>query len=44
MSRILVFTVTHGFDPITGDRSINNVRLGNHDITTTNDGASPIEV
>ena len=39
-----ILTAAHCFDPIPGGGGINYVRLGDHDITTTNDGASPTDV
>jgi len=39
-----ILTAAHCFDPIPGGGGINYVRLGDHDITTTNDGASPTDI
>ena len=41
-----IITAAHCFDPIPegGAGRINYVRLGDHDITSTNDGASSTEI
>ena len=39
-----VITAAHCFDPIPGGAGINMARLGDHDITTTADGASPTDI
>jgi len=39
-----VLTAAHCFDPIPGGSGINYVRLGDHDITTTSDGATPVDI
>ena len=39
-----ILTAAHCFDPIPGGGGINYVRLGDHDITTTNDAASPTDI
>ena len=39
-----ILTAAHCFDPIPGGGGINYVRLGDHDITTTNDRASPTDI
>ena len=39
-----VLTAAHCFDPIPGGSGPNYVRLGDHDITTTSDGGSPVDI
>ena len=39
-----ILTAAHCFDPIPGGSGINYVRLGDHDISTTNDGATPVDI
>ena len=44
VSEDTVITAAHCFDPIPGGAGINMARLGEHDITTTADGASPTDI
>merc|ERR1711963_695855 len=39
-----ILTAAHCFDPIPGGSGINYVRLGDHDISTTSDGATPVDI
>lgn len=39
-----IVTAAHCFDSVPGQQGPNMVRLGDHDITTTNDGATPTDI
>jgi len=39
-----ILTAAHCFDSIPGQQGPNMVRLGDHDITTTGDGATPVDI
>ena len=39
-----VLTAAHCFDPIPGGSGPNYVRLGDHDISTNSDGATPVDI
>jgi len=39
-----IVTAAHCFDSIPGQQGPNMVRLGDHDITTTGDGATPVDI
>lgn len=39
-----IVTAAHCFDSIPGQQGPNMVRLGDHDITTTSDGATPVDI
>jgi len=39
-----ILTAAHCFDSIPGQSGPNMVRLGDHDITTTSDGATPVDI
>lgn len=44
LNKDTVLTAAHCLDSIPGVRPATHVRLGDHDITTTNDGASPTDL
>merc|ERR1712179_901025 len=39
-----IVTAAHCFDSVPGQQGPNMVRLGDHDITTTSDGATPVDI
>jgi len=39
-----IVTAAHCFDSVPGQQGPNMVRLGDHDITTTGDGATPVDI